>query len=267
MASWFSGRTQVWSDRPGAWKVRIEMPQRTQLNNLTTNPFRTKVGKRLAGLIRGLKRPQLIGAIFAVLLGCFTFHPSTARGQDAPSIVGSSPLYSFSGATGYRCLCAGNSGERSVDDQFHQFGVAKVTGAKPGSSKESASTGAVGNSRRKPSARVTPNDAQVAERREYSASGIRVICKGMFGGPDRDRTDDLFHAMEARSQLRHRPTLWEGLVYCRGCRGSSQTIAESPGTIGPGPVSKSSRVSEHSAAGGAVLLFASTRRLRAILQA
>ena len=32
----------------------------------------------------------------------------------------------------------------------------------------------------------------------------------LFGGPDRDRTDDLFHAMEARSQLRHRPTL-------RGC--------------------------------------------------
>jgi hypothetical protein len=28
-----------------------------------------------------------------------------------------------------------------------------------------------------------------------------------FGGPGRDRTDDLFHAMEARSQLRHRPTL------------------------------------------------------------
>ena len=27
-----------------------------------------------------------------------------------------------------------------------------------------------------------------------------------IGGPDRDRTDDLFHAMEARSQLRHRPT-------------------------------------------------------------
>jgi len=33
--------------------------------------------------------------------------------------------------------------------------------------------------------------------------------KGVIGGPDRDRTDDLFHAMEARSQLRHRPT-------CRG---------------------------------------------------
>ena len=29
----------------------------------------------------------------------------------------------------------------------------------------------------------------------------------LIGGPDRDRTDDLFHAMEARSQLRHRPTL------------------------------------------------------------
>ena len=28
----------------------------------------------------------------------------------------------------------------------------------------------------------------------------------IIGGPDRDRTDDLFHAMEARSQLRHRPT-------------------------------------------------------------
>ncbi len=29
----------------------------------------------------------------------------------------------------------------------------------------------------------------------------------LIGGPGRDRTDDLFHAMEARSQLRHRPTL------------------------------------------------------------
>jgi hypothetical protein len=28
-----------------------------------------------------------------------------------------------------------------------------------------------------------------------------------IGGPGRDRTGDLFHAMEARSQLRHRPTL------------------------------------------------------------
>jgi glutaredoxin-related protein len=37
------------------------------------------------------------------------------------------------------------------------------------------------------------------------------VRKGFVGGPDRDRTDDLFHAMEARSQLRHRPTLAEGL--------------------------------------------------------
>ena len=34
----------------------------------------------------------------------------------------------------------------------------------------------------------------------------------MIGGPDRDRTDDLFHAMEARSQLRHRPTMANLLI-------------------------------------------------------
>lgn len=34
-----------------------------------------------------------------------------------------------------------------------------------------------------------------------------------IGGPGRDRTDDLFHAMEARSQLRHRPTEKLPLVY------------------------------------------------------
>jgi thiol-disulfide isomerase/thioredoxin len=77
------------------------MLQRIRSNNLTTIPFRLRGGNRLAGLIRGRKRTQLIGAIFAVLLGCFTFHPSTAKGQDAPSIVGSSPLYSLSGATGW----------------------------------------------------------------------------------------------------------------------------------------------------------------------
>ena len=38
------------------------------------------------------------------------------------------------------------------------------------------------------------------------ASAKWFIYKGLVGGPDRDRTDDLFHAMEARSQLRHRPT-------------------------------------------------------------
>jgi hypothetical protein len=42
------------------------------------------------------------------------------------------------------------------------------------------------------------------------AGGGRQECGtgiGGIGGPGRDRTDDLFHAMEARSQLRHRPTL------------------------------------------------------------
>jgi hypothetical protein len=42
----------------------------------------------------------------------------------------------------------------------------------------------------------------------------------MIGGPDRDRTGDLFHAMEARSQLRHRPTLREGLSLFSGLRPS-----------------------------------------------
>ena len=37
-------------------------------------------------------------------------------------------------------------------------------------------------------------------------NGFRYVVE-LFGGPDRDRTDDLFHAMEARSQLRHRPTI------------------------------------------------------------
>src|SRR5689334_19031878 len=34
----------------------------------------------------------------------------------------------------------------------------------------------------------------------------RQTWTSITGGPGRDRTDDLFHAMEARSQLRHRPT-------------------------------------------------------------
>jgi hypothetical protein len=37
-----------------------------------------------------------------------------------------------------------------------------------------------------------------------SESAAKLLKR--FGGPGRDRTDDLFHAMEARSQLRHRPT-------------------------------------------------------------
>src|ERR1035437_2497891 len=47
-----------------------------------------------------------------------------------------------------------------------------------------------------------------------------------IGGPDRDRTDDLFHAMEARSQLRHRPT-YGGmqLFYCLRWGLIRQTLA------------------------------------------
>jgi hypothetical protein len=45
----------------------------------------------------------------------------------------------------------------------------------------------------------------------------------MIGGPDRDRTDDLFHAMEARSQLRHRPTLRKDCFYSQTCGADSQT--------------------------------------------
>ena len=37
--------------------------------------------------------------------------------------------------------------------------------------------------------------------------GIESGAEARVGGPGRDRTDDLFHAMEARSQLRHRPTI------------------------------------------------------------
>ena len=36
--------------------------------------------------------------------------------------------------------------------------------------------------------------------------GKEAGIKRNVGGPGRVRTDDLFHAMEARSQLRHRPT-------------------------------------------------------------
>src|SRR5438045_9091526 len=43
------------------------------------------------------------------------------------------------------------------------------------------------------------------------------------GGPGRDRTDDLFHAMEARSQLRHRPTSIDKHFYSRPLEPSRQT--------------------------------------------
>jgi hypothetical protein len=83
----------------------------------------------------------------------------------------------------------------------------------------------------------------------------------MIGGPDRDRTDDLFHAMEARSQLRHRPTRREGLyLFWMSERYSSNRGRE---LIWYVSVSKGYRVSEHSAAGGAGLftLYLSFRYL------
>ena len=40
----------------------------------------------------------------------------------------------------------------------------------------------------------------------------RVNTGEKDGGPGRDRTGDLFHAMEARSQLRHRPTVEDTIV-------------------------------------------------------
>ena len=55
----------------------------------------------------------------------------------------------------------------------------------------------------------------------------------IIGGPDRDRTDDLFHAMEARSQLRHRPTIEVGqLSYFRRCRSIRQTAVLRAATSG-----------------------------------
>ena len=55
----------------------------------------------------------------------------------------------------------------------------------------------------------------------------------IIGGPDRDRTGDLFHAMEARSQLRHRPTLRKDFTYSQGCRALSQSLDESEATAIP----------------------------------
>src|SRR5438876_3742995 len=51
----------------------------------------------------------------------------------------------------------------------------------------------------------------------------RVNTGEKHGGPGRDRTDDLFHAMEARSQLRHRPTRGEKRIiqFSRRQAGSS----------------------------------------------
>ena len=53
----------------------------------------------------------------------------------------------------------------------------------------------------------------------------------IIGGPDRDRTDDLFHAMEARSQLRHRPTLGKDSPHSQVCGPLSQTSRVAPNHV------------------------------------
>jgi hypothetical protein len=45
------------------------------------------------------------------------------------------------------------------------------------------------------------SETTIAIRPKASGSSLRLvadllICNGLFGGPDRDRTDDLFHAMK-----------------------------------------------------------------------
>ena len=51
---------------------------------------------------------------------------------------------------------------------------------------------------------VTTSTLEACARALFAA--VDDFSWRFVGGPDRDRTDDLFHAMEARSQLRHRPT-------------------------------------------------------------
>ena len=70
--------------------------------------------------------------------------------------------------------------------------------------------------RRERRLRFDPEKLATLSQNQIEAVGIRTssrfsVLSSQFssielGGPGRDRTDDLFHAMEARSQLRHRPT-------------------------------------------------------------
>ena len=53
----------------------------------------------------------------------------------------------------------------------------------------------------------------------------------IIGGPDRDRTDDLFHAMEARSQLRHRPTHWRDLFILADARWQVKPLSRNKGML------------------------------------
>ena len=87
----------------------------------------------------------------------------------------------------------------------------QVEGRRPTARRRSPEARSKPETRGFDSAAGTENDSAPFRTPEH-ISGTQsdfysyLIFKGLFGGPDRDRTDDLFHAMEARSQLRHRPT-------------------------------------------------------------
>src|SRR5437667_4145639 len=59
-------------------------------------------------------------------------------------------------------------------------------------------------------------------RRQARKRYLQVVEE--IGGPGRDRTDGLFHAMEARSQLRHRPTGGERRTFQFSRRQASSSI-------------------------------------------
>jgi len=64
--------------------------------------------------------------------------------------------------------------------------------------KRSVRTGGVVKGRRKPMKRAVRSLTQMTQSpkgRRETASCSYLIGKGLFGGPDRNRTDDLFHAM------------------------------------------------------------------------
>ena len=62
-------------------------------------------------------------------------------------------------------------------------------------------------------------------------SNLDFDFKWLIGGPGRDRTDDLFHAMEARSQLRHRPTSagYNSFILAAGRRFVKHRVEARPG--------------------------------------
>jgi hypothetical protein len=93
-------------------------------------------------------------------------------------------------------------GKRAIDDQLHQFGAEKIGCAEPEKNRKKSgfNRSKSSSSRRKPSARVTQM-TQSHGREGVLRFRHMLDFEGVVGGPDRDRTDDLFHAMEARSQL------------------------------------------------------------------